>query len=56
MADGKYPGTIPSKPIGAGCEQNPPRRAMQREGEANGAPSGVAHPDDDRRLEKRNKR
>jgi hypothetical protein len=37
MADGKYPGTIPSRPIGACCVRNLPRRAMQREGEANGA-------------------
>ena len=49
MADGKYPGTVPSEPIGAGSVRNLPRRAMQREDEANGTPSGVAHPDDDRR-------
>ena len=56
MADGKHPGTIPSKPIGAGCVRNLPRRAMQREDVPNGAPSGIAHPDDDGRLERRNKR
>ena len=49
MADGKYPGTVPSEPIAAGGVRNLPRRTLQREVKANGAPSGVAHPDDDRR-------
>jgi len=48
MADGKYSGAILSEPTGAGCMRYLPRRAMQREDEANGAPSGIAHPDDDR--------
>src|SRR5271155_4946251 len=56
MADGKYLGSIPSEPIEAGCVRNLPRRVSQPEDEANGPPSGVTHPDHDRRPQKGNER
>ena len=56
MADGKYPGAVPGKPLGAGCVRNLPWRVLQRENEANGAPSGIAHADDDRWFQKGDER
>src|SRR5215469_3820191 len=42
-------------PTRAGGARNQPGRVFQRKGRSHGTPSGIAHPDDDRRVKKSHK-